>query len=284
MPSGYFSKPSEILDPDLFDGDVLREDVRSGLLNLLYSDLENDIGFKEPWNWTCAWLAGSGVSYQWQADRGNGDLDVLFGVDLPTFLDDNPQFPRLSEREIATYTDQMLKAKSWPKTRNVTIGGSRKRYEITFFWNPGVSDDIRVINPYAAYDLIMEQWEVRPPVLPDEPHSLYPKEWYDFTDGDYRQALALRDMDENGGSLGRVQARKAAHTLWEGIHGGRKAAFSDTGGGYGDFHNFRWQRGKETGAVDIIRGFLDSDTEPEESPQDIITRAALRYAQPRYWQ
>lgn len=285
MPSGYFSAPTDGLDPDLFDGDAMKEEVRTGLLNLLYSDLENDVGLLEPWNWTSAWLAGSGASYQWSADRGNGDLDVLFGVDLPGFLADNPHFPRLSERETANYIDKILKQKSWPKTRNVTIGGSKKRYEITFFWNPGVSDDIRVIHPYAAYDLIMDRWDVKPPTLPGDPHTLYPNEWYDFTTADYDQALAINSMGTNGGSLGKVQAQRAARTLWDSIHGGRKEAFSEQGSGYGDFHNFRWQRGKELGTVDILRQFLDTDTEPQESPEDIITRAAMRYANAdgRYW-
>lgn len=261
----------------------MKEQVRYGLLELLYSDLENDVGLRQPENWVVAWLAGSGASYQWAADRGNGDLDVLFGVDLPGFLEDNPHFPRLSEREIAAYVDKTLKAKSWPKTRSVSIGGSKKRYEITFYWNPGMGTDIKHIHAYAAYDLIMDRWDVRPPLLPNDPHVLYPGAWYDFAAADYEQATAISDMALNGGSLGRHQATQAAKTLWESIHGGRKAAFSDTGAGYGDFHNFRWQRAKELGTVDILRGFTDSDTEPEESPQDLITRAALRYASPRYW-
>lgn len=278
MSSGYFAEPSGELDPDLFDGYVMKESVRTGLLNLLFSDLENDVGLREPWNWVSAWVAGSGASYQW----GNGDLDVLFGVDLPGFLADNPQFPRLAEREVANYIDKLLKQRSWPKSRNVTIGGSKKKYEITFFWNPGVHDDISVINPYAAYDLIMNRWDVRPSPLPSNPHALYPKEWYDFADTDYRQALSIEGMSKTGGSLGRVQASRAARTLWEGIHGGRKAAFGEQGSGYGDFHNFRWQRAKEVGTVDILRGLMDTDTEPEDTPEDIITRAALRYATNRY--
>lgn len=111
MSSGYFAAPAEGLDPDLFDGDVMKESVRTGLLNLLYGDLENDIGLKEPWNWTCAWVAGSGASYQW----GNGDLDVLFGVDLPGFLADNPQFPRLSEGEVAAYKTRCLSSSPGPR-------------------------------------------------------------------------------------------------------------------------------------------------------------------------
>lgn len=275
----YFSTPEKTLDPDLFDGDVMKEDVRTGLLNLLFSDLENDVGVLKPWNWASVWVAGSGASYQW----GNGDLDVLFGVDFPGFLADNPQFPHLSEPEVAKYVDQILRQKSWPKTQHVSIGGSKKRYEITFFWNPGVSDDISVIHPYAAYDLVMDRWDVHPEALKGTPHAWYPQQWYEFAASDYKQAQSLEDMSYNGGSLGKVQASRAARTLWEGIHGGRKTAFGDQGQGYGDFHNFRWQRAKEVGTIDILRGLMDTSTEPEESPQDLVTRAALRYASPRYW-
>jgi hypothetical protein len=283
LPSSYFSEPSEGLDPDLFDGDLMREEVRTGLLNILYSDLEQDVGFKEPWNWVCAWLAGSAASYQWSADRGNGDLDVLFGVDFPGFLEDNPQFPRLSEREVAEYTDKILRAKSWPKTRHVTIGGSKKHYEITFFWNPGMGTDIRTIHAYAAYDLIMDRWDVDPPRLPKDPHSLYPSQWYEFTERDFANVWTIQDLYHSGGPSGKIQGANAARALWRDIHEGRRQAFSDTGAGYADFHNFRWQRAKETGAVDVLRGILATDPEPQESPQDLITRAALRYASPKYY-
>lgn len=285
MPSGYFSTPSQELDPDLFDGDVLKEDVRTGLLNLLYADLDV-IGFREPWNWVHAWLAGSGISYQWSADRGNGDLDVLFGANFPQFLEDNPQFPRLSMQEVANYTNQIMKSSQWPKTRNVSIGGSKKTYEITFFWNPTTGVSIYSIHPYAAYSLTMSAWDIRPPELPADPRTLYPQYWYELSDQDYRNAYTVHDMYYSGPS-GKVQAANAARGLWRDIHEGRKQAFSDTGSGYGDFHNFRWQRAKESGAAEILRGIVsDADLEnpPMDSAQDIITRAAIRYASPRYSQ
>jgi hypothetical protein len=284
LSSGYFSSPSEGLDPDLFDGDILKEDVRTGLLNLLYSDLEDGVGFKEPWDWAKAWLAGSGITYQW----GNGDLDVLFGADFPMFLEDNPQFPRLSMREVADYTNQIMRASQWPKTRHVSIGGSKKKYEITFFWNPTTGMSIDSVHPYAAYSLTGSGWVVRPPDLPHDPHNLYPRHWYDLTDADYRNARTIQDLYGKGAS-GKVQGANAAKALWRDIHEGRKQAFSDTGAGYGDFHNFRWQRAKETGAVDILRHIVgdsrtSGDSRDNNGPSDIITRAAIRYAGPRYWQ
>lgn len=282
MPSGYFSEPQETLDPDLFKGDVLKEDVRTGLLNLLYSDLE-DAGFNEPWHWAHAWLAGSGISYQWSADRGNGDLDVLFGADFPVFLEDNPQFPRLSMAEVAEYTNQLLRVKAWPKTKHTQIGGSKKHYEITFFWNSTTGTSIDSIHPYAAYDLNWNAWSVRPPVLPADPRELYPEHWFEFTNNDYWNAVNLENLYRLDGPTNRLQALNASRALWRDIHEGRKEAFSDTGGGYGDFHNFRWQRAKALGTAEVLRGILGHD-EPEvlPSPRDIITRAALRYANPRY--
>jgi len=290
--SSYFSAPSDRLDPVLFDGDHLKDDVRTGLLNTLYSALENIVGLREPWNWAYAWLAGSAVSYQWQADRGNGDLDVLFGVDIPQFLTDNPSFPRLGIPATADYIDGLLKDQFWPKTAHYPIG--RKKFEATFFWNAGTGIDISVIHPYAAYSLTRDEWDVRPPDLPSDPHVLYPKEWYDISDADYRQAVALEQLDAKGPS-GKVSAYGGARTMWASIHGGRHAAFSDTGMGYSDIHNFRWQRAKETGTVEILRHLVSSADEHDATEQDrlygtaledpgkIITRAIMSYASPRYW-
>lgn len=286
MPSGYFSTPSNELDPNLFEGDSLKEDVRTGLLNALYSDLENVVGFREPWNWVHAWVAGSGVSYQWDADRGNGDLDVLFGVDFPRFLEDNPQFPRLSMAEVASYTDQILKAMAWDKTSHFPIGDGI--YEVTFFWNPTTGTSIDNIHPYAAYSLTKGAWDIRPPELPEDPHSLYPQAWYDITDNDYWNAQSIEHHYRSGPS-GKLQAMNAGRALWKEIHEGRKAAFSDIGRGYSDFNNFRWQRAKETGAADTLRAISEeADANDPRStiaqPSDIVTRAAIRYASPRYWQ
>lgn len=276
MSSGYFSEPSKTLDPNIFEGDHMLADVRETLVAHLYEGLA-EIGLFAPEMWVHAWLAGSGATYQ----GGNGDLDVLFGVDFPVFLEYNPHVPRLGRKEVAKWVDDALRSTYWPKTAHYRIGTGT--YEVTFFWNPGTGTSIDAIHPYAAYDLLGDEWVVRPPKLPEDPHSLYPSQWYDFADADHRQALAIMEMNETGGSLGQHQAERAARTLWGSIHGGRQQAFSDTGAGYGDFHNFRWQRGKETGTVDILRGLLAADTEPEESPSDLVTRAAMRYASDRYW-
>jgi hypothetical protein len=78
-----------------------------------------------------------------------------------------------------------------------------------------------------------------------------------------------------------------AQILWEDIHGGRHQAFQPGGHGYGDFHNFRWQRAKETGVVNSLRAIVGvrksaneaRDTEiyggPISGADEALTRAAL---------
>ncbi len=287
MASSYFSEPEQDLDPALFSGHELRPGISHVLLGLLYGGLR-DIGLRSPEDWVYAWLAGSGVSYQWAADRGNGDLDVLFGVDYPKFLATNPNFPRLSRAEVAVYVDGLLKERLWTKTANYSIHG--KHFEVTFFWNPETGKDITGIHPYAAWNLKTSRWDVKP-----NPSPLYdvPDTWEHIADLDSQQAKTIEQMSHAGPS-GAVHARSMARTLWREIHGGRRAAFSDTGQGYSDIHNFRWQAGKRSGAVDTLRAIVsDADDFDRarnaelyhtslDAPADIITRAALRYSSPDY--
>jgi hypothetical protein len=298
MPSSYFSAPSRNLDPALFSGiGRLRSDVREGLLNTLYSGLEDDLDLHEPWNWVRAWLAGSAISYQWEANRGESDLDVLFGADYPQFLADNPEFPALSLSEVSEYVTNRLKQTLWQKTSRWNIHG--RTFEATFFWNATTADDISNIHPYAAYNLTYDRWDIKPPELPEDPHGLYPQDWYDVGDRDHDRALSAKasiDKSYAMGDIYRDQGVREARSLWETIHAGRRQAFSDIGHGYGDFHNFRWQRAKETGVVDILRPVIDEDDARKKASdqvdygtdlppaRDLITRAALRYGSPRYGQ
>jgi hypothetical protein len=45
---------------------------------------------------------------------------------------------------------------------------------------------------------------------------------------------------------------KQASELYEEIHQGRKYAFSESGAGYLDYANYRWQAGKESGIVQAL--------------------------------
>src|SRR5690349_8524935 len=96
--SGYFSRPQHILDPQLFDGTELKPSVREQILEPFFSHMETMA--KNPRNWIMLWLAGSGITYQWAANRGNGDLDVMLGFDFGKFVTDNPDYGYISREEI----------------------------------------------------------------------------------------------------------------------------------------------------------------------------------------
>jgi hypothetical protein len=291
--SGYFSAPSHGLDPALFDAEHLKPAVREHLLKLLTDALQHDLKLTGWREWLTAWIAGSGVTYQWGGDRGaTGDLDVLFGVDYKRFAALNPRFAGLPESDAANYVTSQLKEELWPRTANTSING--KHFEVTYFWNPGTGRDIRSINPYAAYDMSNDKWAVRPPSLPQDPRSLYSQEWFDAADRDTDAARSIVDLVRSGSNADRANGITRARTLFDALHQGRRAAFGEQGKGYGDWANFRWQRAKETGVVAGLNQILqsahaaqeESDADlyggTPEGPDVLLTRAMLSYQNPRY--
>ena len=104
--TSYFSAPSSQLDPKLFDDNGLKPWARSGILSILFDYLGTH--YANPHQWVHVWLAGSGVSYQWEAAREPGDLDCLIGVDYVKFRQDNPGFTGFSDQEIAQYRHYSL--------------------------------------------------------------------------------------------------------------------------------------------------------------------------------
>lgn len=84
-----------------------------------------------------------------------------------------------------------------------------------------------------------------------------------------------------------IAVLEQASALWDDIHSSRKKAFSDSGEGYGDFYNYRWQAGKKLGtvaALRVMKDYLDSFKETDEletygvtlpDTQTLIRRAAM---------
>lgn len=309
--SGYFSRPSNALDPRLFDGDRIRPDVRQWVLLTLYRYWAQKYPFAR--QWSTVWIAGSGISYQWAADRGNGDLDILIGIDWPQFFEDVPDMRGLSSTEAADQINQDLHRDLWPKTAETRIGTPDEQYsgifEVTFYVN-ATGSDIRDINPYAAYNLTSDEWTVKPPVLPEDPRTLYPKEWWDYVEDERRLADSLiQRYNHVQGSIGTSVSGGAAWssnsrnlqvvadqigTLYDDIHLGRRSAFGEQGEGYGDFANFRWQAHKKFGTAQALheiwaarhtgRSDYETDTygQPLTSAQETLRAAALyarRYGQ-----
>lgn len=275
--SGYFSKPSQILDPHLFDGEHLKPNVRARINNLLLDYLRSK--YSTPESWTMVWLAGSGVSYQWSADRGNGDLDVLFGIDFDKFLESNPDFSYMSREEIAELIDNDLKVNLWRMTNTEPFFMdnyySYQEYEVTFFLNPMIdnrADGITNIRPYAAYNVTLDEWTTKPPKTPE---SNFPEEFDRQANDNISLTRVLSDRYNTVNStrlttlpnspqyinaqthLNHIKAE--AQSLYDSIHTGRKSAFQPNGGGYSDFYNYQWQRAKRDGLITALNGIINGE-------------------------
>jgi hypothetical protein len=257
--TSYFSDPADALDPYLFDGDVMHEEIRLELLSYLMNHL--NAFFIGPQAWVRAWVAGSGVSHQWAASRLPGDLDVLVGVDFPLFRQLNPNHAG-SDEETAKTINEGFYTHLTPQTAEY-----RGLWETTWYVNPD-SQDIRAINPYAAYDLVQNEWTVRPS-REGAPKNKY---WEEASKRDHSSATALinhyeralNSMRNSTNPAGRVNAEASlknimdqAVSLYDQLHDGRKTAFSRVGAGYADWGNYRWQAGKASGVVPALRSLKE---------------------------
>ena len=268
--SSYFTAPTTRLDPNLFDGnETMHLQVRNWLVNTVVDELARK-GFRGMDRWLRVWLAGSGASYQWSAARDPGDLDMLLGVDYIAFREANIEYTGLSDKEISDDINERLQDELWERTSNQRLGNGT--YEVTWYVNPG-STDIRAINPYAAYDVQHRSWTVRPISLPAAgPGEWFGESWAKAVDADHQRAVHIVDRynqarDDVEGAEGPrwfnaaaelTQASKDAVALFDEIHKGRHEAFAQTGEGYRDFANYRWQRGKLLGHVQALRAIKDA--------------------------
>jgi hypothetical protein len=261
--SGYFSSPDDRLDPHLFDGERIKPDVRRWILNRLFTFWGDR--YHNPRAWSTVWIAGSGISYQWSAGRGNGDLDILIGVDYAQFYQDNPRFQGFSHSDLSAIFNQELHEGLWPSTAESTINGGV--FEVTFYVNPN-STDIRDINPYAAYNLSDDEWTVRPPsadVINNHPHEFFAHAQNEVDQAwglvnKYNQ-VANQAKGMSPGSPGWHNAMRQAElvvsqasVMYDQIHLGRKQAFGPGGSGYADYYNFRWQYHKKNGTAQALNG------------------------------
>jgi len=287
--TSYFGVPSAGLDPKLFEGMHLKPWVRNSITRILFDHLA--VTYIEPNQWVSAWLAGSGVSYQWESVRQPGDLDCLVGIDYVSFRRLNVDYSGLSNNEIAAMFNEEFSKDIMPETSNW------EGYELTYYVNP--QSNIVDINPYAAYDLIKDSWTVEP--LEDQ-NPPYSRVWEQSTERDYntgielirRYSRALTEFNGAKGGANLVNAERKlkmaidqAADMYEDLHHGRKLAFSTTGGGYSDYHNYRWQAGKQSGIVQALRAIKDyrdaaNKTDSVEkygielpSPEVLVRRAAL---------
>lgn len=301
--TSYFSDPERTLDPSIFDGTHLKPYVREWILETIYSFLEDK--YLVPDLWTRILIAGSGVSYQWAADRDPADLDIMMGVDYVQFRHANPAYAGLTDAEIGKMLNKDMFSELYPEIDGVSFGKSN--FEVTVYINLGVGtglDDIKFINPYAAYDVTSDFWAVQP--SPNPMVRVHPS-WDVSVETDRQRGLNIvtrygKSLEQIRGaknSAHRVNAERdfenildAATALYEEIHAGRRAGFSPAGLGYADFTNYRWQSGKRSGVVQAMKRLKDYaksakerddfETYGMELPDtETLVRRAATYRMPR---
>jgi hypothetical protein len=257
--TSYFSAPAQELDPDLFIKTTMRGWVRNGILHLLNDFLGEKYLHAELW--TTVWIAGSAVSYQWSAQRYPKDLDVLIGVNYIQFRKAHPDYSGLSDVEISKMLNEDFRENLQPETQDWN------GFEVTFYVNPGATD-IRTINPYAAYDLTHNDWTVFPTQqgAPKSPVGEKIAEMDRSKAADivsrYTQALADLHGSQNDPARRNAEFRlqsslMQASMLFDDIHHSRRYAFGQSGHGYSDFYNYRWQAGKRMGTVPALKKMSD---------------------------
>lgn len=302
--SGYFTRPTPDLDPVLFGTPGSRKldpDIRHWVIETLGSFWETR--YYDWRSWTRIWIAGSGVSFQWSADRSPRDLDILLGVDGEKFRYHNPRFNGFSDHDIATMLTDELKHGLWPLTSEVSFQPGTIPYEATWYVNDR-SEDIKFINPYAAYDVIADRWSVEPIELDKDwnPLTHFPQGWWDQIHREQatakavlqRYASLVKEIKRtDAGAIAHrvnlaVQLRQAVadgNELFMDLHSGRRNAFNPGGQGYMDWFNFRWQAAKRAGLVEALHALAALHQEArEQHEQDLYghvltnTETALRTA------
>lgn len=290
--TSYFSTPAAGLDPRLFQSGSLRPNVRNAILRTLVNYIDGKYSGSS--GWMHAWLAGSGVSYQWAAHRDPGDLDCLVGVDFILFREANPTYRGLSDKEIAKMFNE-----GFYRDLQEGVEPFLGSFELTFYVN--VKSNILDMKPYAAYSLTDDSWTVPPAAAAPEVNP----QWEVNVNKDKITAINLmskylvykKQYDEATNDAARANARSQmkiaqaqAINLYDEIHSLRAEAFTETGEGYTDYHNYRWQAGKRSGVVQALR-HLKEEAEKEtaalaekvygvELPEAevLIRRAATQYA------
>jgi hypothetical protein len=257
--TSYFVPPSTGLDPTLFAGTSLKSDISRGVHSALYHFWSSR--YSSPESWSHIWLAGSGVSYLWEAARDPGDLDCLVGVDYVSFRRSNPALAGLSDDEIQSVLNTELHDELWPLTDRW------HGYELTFYALP--TADIRELHPYAAYDVTEDRWTVFPDPTPRPPIA---PEWETISSSDtaraadivnrYSKALDEQDGVNNPGLRLNAQitlraAAREASDLYDEIHEGRSKAFSPEGHGFNDFNEYRYKAAKGSGAIKALSSIRD---------------------------
>jgi 2'-5' RNA ligase len=231
LPEGrYWGPNSAQNDQRLFQGDHLRPEVRQDILDRVGGVLGAYDGWEK---WTRVYFAGSQAA-QWldQNGQGNGDFDILIGIDFEEFRDRNPRFEEMEDAEIANTLTEELWTKANAKEYYFTLhdGRSVGPFDRTFFVSPRAWD-IKALHPYAAYNVTSDDWAVHPLQVPkDWDARRLPESYWGYAEALLAEIKAI-------GQLPPEERHRMAANLWEELHSHRSDAFSDGGHGLFDLSN-----------------------------------------------
>jgi GNAT superfamily N-acetyltransferase len=231
LPHDHFFAPGrQDLDARLFGGDHMHPQVRQHLLSLLHSFWAPRYG--DSWQtWARVYLAGSEASHFY----GNGDLDILIGVDYDTSRAHVPALASMSNEEISIHlTDELRHGLNDDARMLPGPGGETGPWENTWYVNPD-SYDIRAIKPYAAYDITRDEWAVRPVEVPADfgPEKLPESTWDVFE--------AVQTLIKAIGELPAGTREREGAALYDYLHADRHSAFGPEGSGLYDPANAVWK-------------------------------------------
>lgn len=229
QPSSGIFAPTTGLDSRLFDGHHrLRPATASAIMERLDRCLRTESGLtgSEWQEYLRVYLAGGSAS-EWAGNRPNDaaqDLDVLIGVDYARIRARCRDWAGgLTDADIDARLNTALRAHFNDADWHPDFGGA---WSLTGYVNPRAYD-IRVIKPYAAWDLSDARWAVRPPHLPE--HTLA-----DFDPAVIAQARAVAAEARAILKMPEPLRTREATALWERLHAERRQAFSDAGTGWTD--------------------------------------------------
>lgn len=233
LPHERLFGPTYGLDHRLFEGDVLRPEIRRDIVEK-FSGFCSAHDYPNWHDWAKIVFFGSEAS-TWTSPTlvGNNDFDLSIGVEYERFRAAVPTMRGLAADLIASgLTEQMHAELNDPATYFELADGSRVGpMDQTWFANL-LGWDIRQIRPYAAYDVVANHWIVKPPDLPDWDINQFPQ-----GHGLVREIQGIIEMARGILAMPEPYRTQQGAQLWEYVHANRSGAFGPQGEGWWDVRN-----------------------------------------------
>lgn len=223
-----FGRTQDSLDSRLWNEDsTLRPEVAKSILERVGENLKGyDPVTKDGWkDWTRVYFAGSQASF-W---GGNNDVDILIGVAFDKLKHRNPAFELMSPEDISDIINTQLRQSfnndEWSPEWTDDV------FELTGFVNHR-GWDIRDLRPYAAYEILDEEWYVEPLHMPFWSPSKFPQGpgLWKYLNGIVAAVHGIMEMPDPYRSA-------QASALWDFIRENRSTAFDEGGHGWYDVPN-----------------------------------------------